>query len=330
MDKENQNSSDDELNQRNTETTALVKTLFHQILRIRRFEEELGRLYISEQIKIPVHLSIGQEAVSVGVMMALDCDDKIVSSHRCHGHYLAKGGDMRMAMAELFGKATGCGGGKAGSMHLFDDDAGVVCSMPIVGASIPIGVGIALSTEIKGGDKVVVAFFGDGAVEEGIFWESVNFAAVFHLPVVFVCENNFYATHSPILRRQPTERIAPRVRPHGIETYRVDGNDVVDVNKAATQAVRNARAGQPSFIEAVTYRHKEHWGSGDDWDLGYRSREEVEKWREKDPLFKIRSRLSEISPKDIDLIENKVKTEIQEALTFATQSPPPSANSLLL
>ena len=120
------------------------------------------------------------------------------------------------------------------------------------------------------------------------------------------------------------------MRPHGIETYRVDGNDVVDVNKAATQAVRNARAGQPSFIEAVTYRHKEHWGSGDDWDLGYRSREEVEKWREKDPLFKIRSRLSEISPKDIDLIENKVKTEIQEALTFATQSPPPSANSLLL
>jgi pyruvate dehydrogenase E1 component alpha subunit len=307
-----------------------ARSFFHQILRIRRFEEELIKYCASGDIKMPVHLSIGQEGVAVGVASALRPCDKIVSNHRCHGHYLAKGGDMKKAMAELFGKTTGCCCGKGGSMHLFDEKAGVVCSVPVVGASIAIGVGISLSTSIKGGEKVTVAFFGDGAVEEGIFWESLNFASVFKLPIVFVCENNFYATHSPLLKRQPSEQIAPRVAPHGIEVYRIDGNDVAAVHEIAAEAIQYARAGRPAFIEALTYRYKEHWGGNDDWDLGYRSREEVEHWKEKDPLLRVKSQLMQISMNDIELLEGHVKAEIEEAINFAINSPEPSREHLLL
>jgi len=310
--------------------TVPAKLFFYQILRIRRFEEELIKLCTSGDIKMPVHLSIGQEGVAVGVTSALHAGDKIVSNHRCHAHYLAKGGNMNRAMAELFGKTTGCCRGKGGTMHLFDYEAGVVCSVPLVGASIAMGVGIALSTKIKGEEKVTVAFFGDGAVEEGIFWESLNFASVFKLPIVLVCENNFYATHSPILQRQPSKQIAPRVAPHDIEVYRIDGNDVVEVHEIAAQAVQHARAGRPAFIEAITYRHKEHWGGGDDWDLGYRSREEVEQWKEKDPLLRARSQLLQTTMKDIELLEEQVKREIEEAVKFAMQSPVPTEKHLLL
>lgn len=307
----------------------VAHSLYFQLLRIRRFEEELTRLCTSGDIKMPLHLSIGQEGVAVGVMSALRTTDKIVSNHRCHGHYLAKGGDMKKAMAELFGKATGCSRGRGGSMHLFDDEAGVVCSMPVVGASIAMGVGIALSTRIKQEGKVTISFFGDGAVEEGIFWESLNFASVFNLPIVFVCENNFYATHSPILKRQPSEIIFPRVEPHGIKVYHTDGNDVVEVHKTALQAVEHARSGQPAFIEATTYRLKEHWGGGEDWHLGYRSRQELDHWKEKDPLLKARSYLMEETLEQIDSLEANIQVEIEMALEFAIQSQAPTKNELV-
>ena len=192
---------------------ALLKELYYEMKKIRSAEEKLIELCTAGRIMAPVHLSIGQEAVAVGVMAALEPEDKIVSTHRCHSHYLAKGGDMKKMMAEILGKATGCCRGRGGTMHLFDDKAGHVISAPLVGASIAFAVGIAMAFKMKRESKIAVAFFGDGAVEEGIFWESLNFASVHRLPIVFVCENNFYATHSPILKRQPGDEIVSRGKP---------------------------------------------------------------------------------------------------------------------
>src|SRR3989344_3625528 len=287
---------------------ALLKELYYEMKKIRSAEEKLIELCTAGWVMAPVHLSIGQEAVAVGVMAALEPEDKIVSTHRCHSHYLAKGGDMKKMMAEILGKATGCCRGRGGTMHLFDDKACHVISAPLVGASIAFAVGIAMASKMKRESKIAVAFFGDGAVEEGIFWESLNFASVHRLPIVFVCENNFYATHSPILKRQPKDEIVSRVEPHGVSAYRVDnGNDVLAVFEAAKLAVRKTRLiNQPGFIEACTYRLKEHWGVGEDWDLGYRSREEGEQWIKKCPFKQLQKVMEEegISESEIKELEN--------------------------
>lgn len=304
-----------------------LKKLYYGMLKIRRAEEKLIELYNAGHIKAPVHLSIGQEAVAVGITVALTIQDKIVSTHRCHGHYLAKGGNLNKMMAEILGKATGCCRGRGGTMHLFDDSVGHVISAPLVGASISFAVGIAMASKMKGDGKVVAAFFGDGAVEEGIFWESLNFASVHNLPIIFVCENNLYATHSPILRRQPSEEIVSRIRPHRVKTYYVkNGNNVLAVLRAAKKAVYEARAfSQPSFIEACTYRFKEHWGVGEDWDLGYRSRKEGQRWIKKCPLKQIRKvmKISGISELEIETLNSLVEREVSEAAAFALKSPAP-------
>jgi len=328
----------------------LACKLYFDMLRIRMMEEKLTELYQSGLANAPVHLSIGQEAVAVGIMAALEPQDKIVSTHRCHAHYFAKGGDSKKMMAEIFGKATGCCRGKGGSMHLFDDKAGHVISVPIVGASIPMAVGLALSFKLMRENKIAVAFFGDGAVEEGIFWESLNFAVVHRLPVLFVCENNLYATHSPILTRQPREEIAPRVQPHlfdASDAYRIsDANDVIWVKNVAEKATEKVRKGQPCFIEACTYRWREHWGVGEDWHLGYRSREEGEKWIVKCPLKYLRRILKEmylqlcdqveVDEQDFLITDNKInewtlliEKEIDEAVRFAINSPAPSPEELI-
>ncbi len=303
----------------------MLEKLYYEMLRIRRVEEKISELYEQGFIKAPVHLSIGQEAVAVGVMAALQKQDKIVSTHRCHGHYLAKGGDLKKMMAELLGKSGGCCGGKGGTMHLFDDEAGHVISAPLVGASIAFAVGIALASKIKQEKKISVAFFGDGAVEEGIFWESLNFASVHNLPVIFVCENNLYATHSHILKRQPDPWITQRVRPHGVEAFSVNGNNVGEVLGATQRAVNFARNGQPCFIEAHTYRLKEHWGTGEDWHLGYRSKEEGQLWTRACPLKQVKE-VFEIG--NIAIMEEKIKAEIDEAVAFAMKSSAPSSNEL--
>jgi len=313
----------------------LLKKLYFEMLRIRRVEEKLTEWYNEKIANAPVHLSIGQEAVAVGVMAALEPQDKIVSAHRCHAHYLAKGGDLKRMFAEILGKATGCCRGKGGSMHLFDDEAGHVISAPIVGASISFAVGLALSFKMKGEDKIAVTFFGDGAVEEGIFWESLNFASVHRLPVLFVCENNLYATHTPILTRQPSEKIVPRVQPHlfkASDAYRInDANNVRAVTNVVAKAVKKVRKGRPCFIEACTYRWREHWGVGEDWDMGYRSREEGEYWIGRCPLKQLRRVLDEknISQSEIDLMEAAIKREIGGAVEFALKSPVPSEKELL-
>ncbi|OGM96146.1 MAG: hypothetical protein A3B86_02655 [Candidatus Yanofskybacteria bacterium RIFCSPHIGHO2_02_FULL_38_22b] len=309
-----------------------LKKLYYEMLRIRRVEETVSELYKEGHIKAPVHLSIGQEAVAVGVMSALEKSDKIVSTHRCHGHYLAKGGDMSKMFAELLGKSDGCCCGKGGTMHLFDDEAGHVISAPLVGASIAFAVGLGLAFKIKNEKKVSVAFFGDGAIEEGIFWESLNFASVHHLPVLFVCENNLYATHSPILKRQPAAEIVSRVGSHGVKTFRVaNGNDVLAVSDTAHQAIKLVRNGQPCFMEAVTYRWREHWGVGEDWHLGYRTLEEGKYWIDNCPLKTLNRLLVDkaVSKNEISRLEEKVKQEIDQAVDFAFESKPPSANELL-
>ena len=315
------------------DTTDYLLRLYHEMLRIRMASEKLIELYNNGQIDAPVHLSIGQEAVAVGVMAALTPQDKIVSTHRCHAHYLAKGGDLKKMMAEILGKATGCCHGRGGTMHLFDDSAGHVISAPLVGASIAFAVGIAMSSKMKGESKIAVAFFGDGAVEEGVFWESVNFASVFKLPVLFVCENNLYATHSPILRRQPYEEIVSRVKPHNIRTFYINnGNDVLMVLKAAREAVSETRKFKPCLIEACTYRLREHWGPGEDWHLGYRTIEEGDEWLAKCPfkqLRKVFDKSGNLSQLDIDDMEEMIKKEIDAAVKFALESPAPPENELL-
>ena len=306
--------------------------LYGQILRIRLVEERLIELSKAGEISSLTHLSIGQEAVAVGVCSALNKDDSVVSTHRCHAHYLAKGGNLKSMMAELFGRRDGCCGGRGGSMHLLDPGAGMNLSTPIVGGSIPIAVGFGLSIKLKNEKRVSVAFFGDGGVEEGVFWESLNFASVHKLPVIFVCENNLYATHSHILKRQPSVDIAGRIAPHGVCTRVVDGNDVLVVFWVADQLVRMIREeNQPVFIEAKTYRLKEHWGPGEDWHLGYRSRGEGQYWEARCPI----KRLEEDLKKDgytADYFENlriRIAKEIEEAVEFARQSPEPSISELL-
>lgn len=305
----------------------LLKKLYYEMRKIRAAEEKLSELYTAGHVVAPVHLSIGQEAVAVGVIAALKPEDKIVSTHRCHGHYLAKGGDMKKMMAEILGKDTGCCRGRGGTMHLFDDKAGHVVSTPLVGASIAFAVGIAMSSKMKNNGKITVAFFGDGAVEEGIFWESLNFASTHRLPIIFVCENNFYATHSPILKRQPTDEIASRVRPHSVSACRIDdGNDVLAVLKATQQIIFEIKAkSRPGFLEACTYRLKEHWGINEDWDLGYRSREEGEQWIKKCPLKRLQKVMKEsgILESEIEKIEAMVEKEVNEAAAFAIESPAP-------
>lgn len=305
----------------------MLDKFYYEMLRIRRTEERICELYKEGHIRAPVHLSIGQEAVAVGVMSALKREDKIVSTHRCHGHYLAKGGDMKKMMAELLGKSDGCCGGKGGTMHLFDEDAGHVISAPLVGASIAFAVGIGLAIKIKKEKKVAVAFFGDGAVEEGIFWESLNFASVHNLPILFVCENNIYATHSPILKRQPSRQINSRISPHHVKTYYVDGNDVQAMFENSSLAIDLVRKGQPCFIEANTYRLKEHWGIGEDWHLGYRSLQEGRYWMARHPLKEMDSifKISEICE-----MEAKIRLEIDEAVTFALKSSSPFSSELFM
>ena len=304
----------------------LLKKLYYDMLRIRLVEEKLADWYNSGLIKAPVHLSIGQEAVAVGVMAALAPQDKIVSTHRCHGHYLAKGGDMKHMMAEILGKTTGCCRGKGGTMHLFDDNVGHVISTPLVGASIPFAVGIALASKMKGENKIAVAFFGDGAVEEGIFWESINFASVKKLPVLFVCENNFYATQSPILARQPSSEIVSRVKPHNVYCHRIeDANNVLNVMEISQKLVEITRQNQPCFLEACTYRLREHWGPGEDWHLGYRTLEEGEYWIAKCPFKQLKQVFDKegIPQRDIDEMEKLINQEINEAVKFAMDSPMP-------
>jgi pyruvate dehydrogenase E1 component alpha subunit len=311
---------------------SFLRALYQTMLRIRILEERVADLATAGEINTPCHLYIGQEAVATGICAALEKGDYVWGGHRSHGHYLAKGGDLRAMMAEIFGRATGCSGGRGGSMHLFAPDVGIFGTVPLVSATIPLAVGSALASKLRDDRKVSVAFFGDGATEEGHFHESLNLAALYRLPVVFVCENNLYSSHMHLLERRAKDNIDKSGEAHGIPAFRLDGNDAVAVYEAAEEAVRRARTGQgPTLLECRTYRWRGHVRPSWDMDVGVKRKDELNDWMVKDPIARLGSRLSGqgTAQAEFDQIKNAIRAEVEEAVRFARQSPYPDERSLL-
>ena len=305
----------------------LEARIYRSLFRIRRVEERIAEVYPSDKIQSPVHLAIGQEAASVGVCEALARTDVVFGTYRSHAFYLAKGGDLNGMIAELYGKATGCARGKGGSMHLIDPGAGVMGTSAVVGTTIPQAVGFAWGARVQGRSTVVASFFGDGAVEEGVFHESVNFAALKKLSVLFVCENNFYAIHAPQQTRQPSTDLVARARSYGMRAERVGDSDVFQIHALAEEAAAAMRAGRsgPWFLECAAYRWREHVGPNEDFKAGYRPRSEAEPWYELDPVKRAGERLA---PDERRGIEEDVLAEIDAAFEFAERSPFPEAEEL--
>jgi TPP-dependent pyruvate/acetoin dehydrogenase alpha subunit len=308
-------------------TADIARRLLREMLRIRLVEERIVALYPEQEMRCPVHLCIGQEAVAAGVCAQLGEADWVFSNHRSHGHYLARGGDLSAFLAELYGKQTGCAGGRGGSMHLIDQSVGFLGSAPIVGSTIPHAVGAALAAQFRGEERVVAVFFGEGATEEGVFHESINFAQLRKLPVLFVCENNLYSVYSPLSVRQPKGRTVGQLTAgHGVMGFHGEGNDVADVHKLAGRAVERVRSGAgPVFLEFDTYRWREHCGPNYDNDAGYRTPEEFEEWKQRCPVETFRARLLEeraLSASEFSAWEREIAVEIDAAVAFAKQSPP--------
>jgi pyruvate dehydrogenase E1 component alpha subunit len=273
-----------------------------------------------------VHLSIGQEAVAVGVCDPLRADDVVSGTYRSHAAYIAKGGNLRAMFAELYGKDTGCARGKGGSMHIVDMDRYILGTSAVVGTTVPIAVGYSLALKREAKERVVVAFFGDGAAEEGVLYESLNFAALHKLPVLFVCENNGYAIHMPIAKRWAAPRLVERVETYGIPTHQISDSNVLTIWEIAANAYTSIRGGSgPVFIECRTYRWKEHVGPGDDYDAGYRTRDELRPWLENDQVPLIGAKLDPAVRANIDA---QIEAEISSAIEFAENSPFPDPREL--
>jgi len=314
----------------NLDHTLLIE-MYRTMRKIRDFEDRVGELYLQGNIWGAVHLYSGEEAMAVGACMALREDDYITSTHRGHGHCIAKDGDLKRMMAEIFGRATGYCGGKGGSMHIANVEAGNLGANAIVGDGVGIAVGAALASRIKGTDQVAVTFFGDGATGAGIIHEAINLAAVLSLPVVFVCENNQYAVSTSVKYSLPVPGVADRALAYGIPAHVVDGNDVLAVYEVVKQAVERARNGEgPSLIEGKTYRWEGHY-KGD--PEVYRSQAEVAEQREKhDPIELFSKYLMDenvLTAEQINVINTEIESEIEEAVTYALNSPEPSLDSLM-
>ena len=310
----------------------VLRELHRTMVKIRKVELKIEEHYPEDEMKTPVHLCLGEEAVAAGVCACLSKEDSVFSNHRGHGHYIAKGGDLRAMIDELYCKRTGCSKGKGGSMHLVDASAGLLGSSSIVGGCIPIAAGVALGYVLQKETKVSVAFFGDGAVDEGVFYESLNFAALKKLPVIFVCENNFYAVCSPQNKRQLKDDIYRRAECLSVPGYRVDGNNVIEVYRTAKNAVNNARKGKgPSLIECRTYRWRGHVGPESDIKLGYRTQEELDEWMERCPVTNFELLLLErniMTKEEIDVVHQEVQREIKDAFTLAQADPLPDEDEL--
>jgi TPP-dependent pyruvate/acetoin dehydrogenase alpha subunit len=311
----------------------LLVSMYRSMLRIRRVEEAIESKYHEDQMKTPIHLVIGQEATSVGPCTALRTDDLIFASHRTHGNYLAKGGDLNAMMAEFFCKSTGCAGSRGGSMHLLDKAVGLAGSSAICGGAAPIATGAALTAKLKGKDYVTGVYFGDAAAEEGSLWESINFASLKKLPVIYLCENNFYSVATPLEKRQPAgTELYKKAAAFGAESLLVDGTKVQHCYEATRRAAARARSGAgPSFIEMRVYRWRAHGGAGDDLKLGYRDADEGQDWHRFDPIDVLGKELEEKRLIDSALLgrfETEIADEIQKAFTFAIESPVPTEADL--
>lgn len=306
--------------------------LYYGMLRIRQVQLRIESLYLQDEMKTPIHLCIGQEAVAEGVCSTLRRDDYIASNHRGHGHYLAKGGDLKALIAELHGKKSGCSRGYGGSMHLVDATVGHLGSSSIVGGGIPIGTGLGLAIKMKKTSQVCVVFFGDGAADEGVLYESLNFAMLKKLPVIYILENNQWSVCSRALSRQAGENIFHCASPNLLLSRKIDGNDVVVVYETAQEAVERARNGLgPSFIECETYRILGHAGCAAQEPKGYRGPEEVEAWQKKCPVTNFGEKLMRegiLTEEALDAKEQEIEAEIDEAFAFARQSAFPKREDL--
>lgn len=300
--------------------------LFKEMLRIRRVEEEIAKRYSEQKMRCPVHLSIGQEAIAVGVCSHLTAYDYLVSNHRAHAHYLAKGGSLKEMIAEIYGKKEGCTGGRGGSMHLVDLSVGMMGSTPLVGGTIPIGVGLSFSSFLKKEERVTVIFFGEGSTEEGVFAESINFASLKNLPTLFICENNLYSVYSPLSVRQSEKRDRVAIaKAHGLFADQGDGNNVEEVFIKTEAALNHIKQGKgAAFLEFATYRFREHCGPFFDNNIGYRTPEEAMHWEEKCPIKTSQEKLLKektVSETLLKKWEQAIQEEIAEAFVFAENSP---------
>jgi len=309
--------------------------LFKLLSFIRRAEEILAEEYRKGVMRTPTHFGIGQEAVAVGACAALNNEDVVYTHHRSHTHYLAKGGSLFGLIAELLGREGGCSRGRGGSVHLIDVASGFMGSSPILGHSLSLAAGSALAFKMDGKKQVAMAFFGEGACDEGAVWETLNFSAIKKLPVIFICENNLYATESPLsVRMAPGTEICEKVKSFNIPAVKIDGNDVIQVYNETNSAVEKCRNGEgPVFIECMTYRWREHVGPLWDYEVNrtYRSKAELDNWMENCPLKKARKSLIELkiaNNTDLDKLIENIDIEILEVLEKAHQSPWPEPNSL--
>lgn len=315
-----------------TYSRADAERIMEKMLLIRLVEEEIiaryGAAGSDQEMRCPVHLSIGQEGVAVGACHHLTDNDQIFSTHRCHAHYLAKGGNLDKMVLELHGKVGGCIDGRGGSMHLMDDDAGVTMSVPIVASSIPLAVGVALANKIDKKSDVVLTFFGDASVEEGVFHESANFAALMNLPVIFVCENNLFSVYTHLSQRQPKRPLAELGEAHHLHTVTVDGSNVFEVAESFKTLVDKAKKdSKPSMIVLDTYRWREHCGVNFDDHLGYRDQKEWNTWKEKDPMkiavdYCLTTNL--LTQADIDAMSKKLKARIEKSFDDAKAAKLPT------
>ena len=313
----------------------LLSNLLLTMHRIRECEESLIDPINRKEIGTPCHLYTGQEAVAAGVIACLTDKDYVFGTHRSHGHYIAKGGDIRQMMAEIFCREAGCSKGRGGSMHLVHPEKGMPGAAPIVGGTIPLALGAALAAHIRGDKRVSAAFFGDGATGEGGIYESLNFASLHKLPMLFVCENNLYATHMPIDACRNNRNISRIASPFNIKAWRVDGNDVLKVYETAKEAVALCRAGKgPAFIECLTYRFRGHVGPDDaiqGTHTDIRPPEEIKRWFKKDPIKQFESYLvskKTMTPGALENIKRKAAAEAADAVAFSRGCPRPDPRDL--
>lgn len=316
-------------------TKKFLRELYWMMKRIRLCEESLIEPISNGDIRCPVHLYSGEEAVAAGVCAALKKNDYIFGNHRSHGHYLAKGGGMDAMIAEIYGKETGCSRGRGGSMHLIDPEKGVMGVAPIVAGTISLAAGAALASQIRKDKRVTVTFFGDGATGEGVLYEMLSFAGLKKLPLIFVCENNLYSTHLPVSEIRVDSKISEIAKPFQIETYTADGNNVIEVYELAKKAVEKCRNNEgPVFLEFLTFRLRGHVGPNDTIQgtkTDIRPKAQIDSWKKNDPILRFKKHLLDsdiLSADEIFQIDSLCEKEVENANIFATKSSMPNKNEL--
>jgi len=319
-----------------THSKDLLENLYRTMLRIRICEESFVEPILKGEVRTPCHLYSGEEAIAAGVCALLTEKDNIFGNHRSHGHFLAKGGSMGEMVAEIYCREKGCSRGRGGSMHLIDPQVGMLGAAPIVGGTISLALGAALAASIRGEDRVTVSFFGDGATGEGVLYESMNFAALWKLPIIFACENNFYSTHMPIRECRVKNNIYKIAEPFCIEGLEVDGNDVLQVYDVSRRAIEKCRKGEgPVFLEFLTYRFRGHVGPDDNIQGSHtdiRPEEEIAKWFARDPIKIFEKYLKDgglIEKERLDEIKKDAGREVAEAHKWARESPKPDKKDLM-